>query len=442
MSRHIIRKLAEKVVLETENGSIEGYRFFDRSIEWEKDPIDNNYMYKRHVFNDSAFVYVRNSTLLNRQEFELRYHVQKILIDELKSRNTKPSFEYVYIYTDISQNSNDINYRKFDFIIFVVYKVDKEILNNVIHGTKNNDSEEFLQMLGYSKTKRPNFKLALAKEETDLLINKYYKITGFYETKEDKRAVSYIDKKINRILSGKDIKELYEGLFGKKSEQKNYKYRIAFINGQHQNNICCTLWYSDGISYEKDSLTYFDMCVFDAVCTIWNNDRKQFYLNTIWELLSGNENIRFSRTLLKDRIRDSVEKLQRLRIVITSAENPPGVLSDDIGELFINVRKVLDTSGREIYEIKSCPPLWRYAVELQKGQIVQVPSYKLDGRRYFKWDEFGCSEVSEMYSFLEDSHRREKIIAKMKKSSILDPDYKCSVWKAVLHFYLAHRSIR
>ena len=26
------------------------------------------------------------------------------------------------------------------------------------------------------------------------------------------------------------------------------------------------------------------------------------------------------------------------------------------------------------------------------------------------------------------------------KESILDPEYKCSIWKVVLHFYLAHRS--
>ena len=27
----------------------------------------------------------------------------------------------------------------------------------------------------------------------------------------------------------------------------------------------------------------------------------------------------------------------------------------------------------------------------------------------------------------------------MEKESILDPEYKCSIWKVVLHFYLAHR---
>ncbi|WP_443713451.1 hypothetical protein [Ruminococcus sp.] len=74
------------------------------------------------------------------------------------------------------------------------------------------------------------------------------------------------------------------------------------------------------------------MCVFDAVCTIYNNDRKEFYLNNIWEILSGNEGIRFSRNVLKDKLRESVEKLQRLRIFIEGTENAPQEVDDNIGE--------------------------------------------------------------------------------------------------------------
>ena len=215
------------------------------------------------------------------------------------------------------------------------------------------------------------------------------------------------------------------------------------MKGQRRNDICCTLWYQDDTAYEKAPLTYFDMCVFDAVCTIWNNNRKDFYLNTIWELLSGNEDIRFSRNALKDKLRESVEKLQRLRIFIASTENAPQKVSDGIWEHFINVQRGEDSSGREVYEIKSCPRLWSYAVEAQEGQIARVPLYKLDGRRYFKLDSgqdgFDCSNISALCDLLNDPDERIKIIRRMKKESILDPEYKCSIWKVVLHFYLAHR---
>lgn len=109
-------------------------------------------------------------------------------------------------------------------------------------------------------------------------------------------------------MGEKEIQGLYDGLSGKRNDQEDYNYRVAFVKGQRRNDICCTLWYQDCTAYEKAPLTYFDMCVFDAVCTIWNNNRKDFYLNTIWELLSGNEDIRFSRNALKDKLRESVEK--------------------------------------------------------------------------------------------------------------------------------------
>ena len=98
---------------------------------------------------------------------------------------------------------------------------------------------------------------------------------------------------------------------------------------------------------------------------------------------------------------------------------------------------------RKVYEIKSCPRLWTYAVETQEGQIARVPLYKLDGRRYFKMDSgqdgFDCSNISALCDLLNDPDERIKIIRRMKKESILDPEYKCSIWKVVLHFYLAHR---
>lgn len=435
--------IAERVFLEAEVGNIEGCRFYDRSMEWKKE-LEGDFMLARHVFNDSAFIYVRPATLSGKKEFEIRYHAQKILMDDLKSQREEYSLRYVYFYTDVNRGGASKGRQRFDLVITVAYKIDRDIFDGIISSNKDSTDKDFLQVLGYTQGDKYDIRLGFDKWETDRLIRKYKRENDdLSEIKEDERAVSYIDKKINRLLGEKEIQGLYDGLSGKRNDQEDYNYRVAFVKGQRRNDICCTLWYQDCTAYEKAPLTYFDMCVFDAVCTIWNNNRKEFYLNTIWELLSGNEDIRFSRNALKDKLRESVEKLQRLRIFIASTENAPQKVSDGIWERFINVQSGEDFSGREVYEIKSCPRLWTYAVEAQEGQIARVPLYKLDGRRYFKLDSgqdgFDCSNISALCDLLNDPDERIKIIRRMKKESILDPEYKCSIWKVVLHFYLAHR---
>ena len=435
--------IAERVFLEAEGRNIEGFRFYDRSMEWKKE-LEGEFMLERHVFNDSAFIYVRPATLSGKKEFEIRYHAQKILMEDLKSQREEYSLRYVYFYTDVNRGGASKGRQRFDLVITAAYKIDKDIFDGIISGDKDSADKDFLQILGYTQGDKYDIRLGFDKWETDRLIRKYKRENDdLSEIKEDERAVSYIDKKINRLLEEKEIQGLYDGLSGKRKDQEDYNYRVAFVKGQRRNDICCTLWYQDSTSYEKAPLTYFDMCVFDAVCTIWNNNRKEFYLNTIWELLSGNEDIRFSRNALKDKLRESVEKLQRLRIFIASTENAPQKVSDGIWERFINVQRGEDSSGREVYEIKSCPRLWTYAVGTQEGQIARVPLYKLDGRRYFKLDSgedgLDCSNISDLCDLLNDPDERIKIIRRMKKESILDPEYKCSIWKVVLHFYLAHR---
>lgn len=435
--------IAERVFLEAEGRNIEGFRFYDRSMEWKKE-LEGEFLLERHVFNDSAFIYIRPATLSGKKEFEIRYHAQKILMEDLKSQREEYSLRYVYFYTDVNRGGASKGRQRFDLVITAAYKIDRDIFDGIISGDKDSADKDFLQILGYTQGDKYDIRLGFDKWETDRLIRKYKRENDdLSEIKEDERAVSYIDKKINRLLGEKEIQGLYDGLSGKRKDQEDYNYRVAFVKGQRRNDICCTLWYQDSTSYEKAPLTYFDMCVFDAVCTIWNNNRKEFYLNTIWELLSGNEDIRFSRNALKDKLRESVEKLQRLRIFITSIENAPQKVSDGIGERFINVQRGEDSSGREVYEIKSCPRLWTYAVGTQEGQIARVPLYKLDGRRYFKLDSgedgLDCSNISDLCDLLNDPDERIKIIRRMKKESILDPEYKCSIWKVVLHFYLAHR---
>ena len=230
------------------------------------------------------------------------------IIDDQKSAAKKTNFDYVYVYTDVGISGADRKSKYVDYIVCTVYKVDKNIFDSIIGGDSNNENEDFLQILGYSKGEKYNIEIGFDEGETERQINKYFNNDSeeLSDVSDDERAASYIDKKLNKLLSEKDITELYEGLLGKQKGNKKQNPRIVFKKGQHRNDMCCTLWYQDGTVYEKAPLTYFDMCVFDAACTIYNNDRKEFYLNNIWEILSGNEGIRFSRNVLKDKLRESV----------------------------------------------------------------------------------------------------------------------------------------
>ena len=49
--------------------------------------------------------------------------------------------------------------------------------------------------------------------------------------KKNKDRWLYIDKKINRLLGEKEIQGLYDGLSGKRNDQEDYNYRVAFVKG-------------------------------------------------------------------------------------------------------------------------------------------------------------------------------------------------------------------
>ncbi|WP_443708487.1 hypothetical protein, partial [Ruminococcus bicirculans (ex Wegman et al. 2014)] len=158
-------------------------------------------MLARHVFNDSAFIYVRPATLSGKKEFEIRYHAQKILMDDLKSQREEYSLRYVYFYTDVNRGGASKGRQRFDLVITVAYKIDKDIFDGIISSNKDSTDKDFLQVLGYTQGDKYDIQLGFDKWETDRLIRKYKRENDdLSEIKEDERAVSYIDKKINRLL--------------------------------------------------------------------------------------------------------------------------------------------------------------------------------------------------------------------------------------------------
>lgn len=142
---------------------------------------------------------------------------------------------------------------------------------------------------------------------------------------------------------------------------------FAYIRGQRARNISFTLHGKDSPD-SKGKPDYFDMCVLDAVYSIGSNGFKTVYVNKIWEILTGDPSIKFSRSdsAIKTAIINSINKLMNLKISISDS-----ALGEDIDEeTFLPLRK--KPAGELGYYYLDTPPLFKYAEEIN-GEIIRVP---------------------------------------------------------------------
>lgn len=134
---------------------------------------------------------------------------------------------------------------------------------------------------------------------------------------------------------------------------------FAYIRGQRSRTVSFTI-------HGDEKPDYFDMCVADAVYSIGSNGFGTITVNRIWEVLTGDPNIRFSRSdsVTKRTIEGSLNRLMNLEISI----------SDSLCEIprsqFLPLRK--KPAGELGFYYLDTPPLYRYAEEIN-GEIVRVP---------------------------------------------------------------------
>lgn len=111
---------------------------------------------------------------------------------------------------------------------------------------------------------------------------------------------------------------------------------------------------------------YFDLCVSDAIYTLYQKGITHIYTKKIWEVLSGDPNVKFSRadSKIKCAIENSVRLLSDLKVCISDTahnvtiENKP----------FMSVHRI----SKMGFILENTPPLYSYS-ELLNGEFIRVP---------------------------------------------------------------------
>jgi hypothetical protein len=254
---------------------------------------------------------------------------------------------------------------------------------------------------------------------------------------EDIRAAALLEKKPNKLVSKNKFDEMVENIDRGSKEDRSQK-RIFIIDEADKSSENVVLWYSDGTPYTENPLTYFDMCVADAIYTIEINGYERIYPLTIWRILSGNENLHFSRSgsQIKAAIEASIEKMRGLNIRIRKGA------ADDITEVlqvypeentcFLPLNEV--KSGGHVYEYNQIMPLYDYC-QKKNGQIIKLPVYRFDGRRHRKMlpesmDKLKKSELLEL---------KGALLEEMENTTFINTDYRSTLESVVMYHYLQRR---
>lgn len=123
-------------------------------------------------------------------------------------------------------------------------------------------------------------------------------------------------------------------------------------------------------------LSYFDICIADAIYSLYYAGKKKLYLKNIIELLSGDFGSLLKEKLAKE-IRERIEKMGETHIFINRRKGKIGFSTEEVLEgNFLEIEK----AGRSAYLILETPPLYRYA-EITNGQLagIRLPYLRIEG---------------------------------------------------------------
>lgn len=139
-------------------------------------------------------------------------------------------------------------------------------------------------------------------------------------------------------------------------------------------------------------ISYFDMCVFDAVYSLTFEGQNRIYLQSIWRVLSGDPKAVLSGGYrnesgthgIKTKLTESIEKLKNLRITIEDSQIEGGKIEGVFLPLSPNVTKSKKENGNVFgYILDEMPVLARYAEELN-GEFISIPTQKMNIKQYDK----------------------------------------------------------
>lgn len=64
-------------------------------------------------------------------------------MDDLKSQREEYSLRYVYFYTDVNRGDASKGRQRFDLVITVAYKIDRDIFDGIISSNKDSTDKDF-----------------------------------------------------------------------------------------------------------------------------------------------------------------------------------------------------------------------------------------------------------------------------------------------------------
>lgn len=166
------------------------------------------------------------------------------------------------------------------------------------------------------------------------------------------------------------------------------------------------------LTSEKGKIDYFDMLILDVVYTLIRKGRTIIYVKTIWEVLTGNPGIYFSRadSRIKTRIEDGIKRLCSAHITIQwddflKEKKKKRIKKNTISGPMLALTRRPGVKKGYSYEKDYIPPLSRYA-EFLNGEFIRVPVNLLNpGKIYANCREYsrhGKIPASDFHYTLEN----------------------------------------
>ena len=115
----------------------------------------------------------------------------------------------------------------------------------------------------------------------------------------------------------------------------------------------------------REKLSYFDMCVMDAIYTIEATQKGQINIEKLWKILTGSTPLSSQKRKFQAEIRNSIEKMCNMFISIVDKQ----ISFEKRREVFLPLKK---PKGQRDYSYSVLPPLYEFA-EKKNHQIITIP---------------------------------------------------------------------
>ena len=132
------------------------------------------------------------------------------------------------------------------------------------------------------------------------------------------------------------------------------------------------------------ALDYFDMLVFDAVCTLIGERAPTIFPRTVMGLLAGDMDIRLQPER-KEAVENSIRKMMQAHILIDRRKSKSigfeyphqkGDKTKELSGVFLPLKKPKEKKNGFVYDTEKLPPLYEYA-QILNGQFYTLPLARL-----------------------------------------------------------------